>query len=130
MERIFMNPLMLVWSNSAFFIYCMIDLLWASMTSWLMVWLFYIFDLEFRSPFPFFAVIIVEIKCSLMTCINEWYGILLFSLITSNYYFRIYHEAISCYERALTISTRSLSTYAGLAYTYHLQVNWVLFILI
>ncbi|KAH9723168.1 Anaphase-promoting complex subunit 6 [Citrus sinensis] len=38
--------------------------------------------------------------------------------------FRMYHEAISCYERALTLSNRSLSTYAGLAYTYHLQDNF------
>ncbi|CAK7323094.1 unnamed protein product [Dovyalis caffra] len=37
---------------------------------------------------------------------------------------KIYHEAISCYERALTLSPRSLSTYAGLAYTYHLQDNF------
>ncbi|KAI3838973.1 hypothetical protein MKX03_031071 [Papaver bracteatum] len=32
-----------------------------------------------------------------------------------------YNEAISYYEKALALSTRSLSTYAGLAYTYHLQ---------
>ncbi|XP_010486605.1 PREDICTED: anaphase-promoting complex subunit 6-like isoform X2 [Camelina sativa] len=31
------------------------------------------------------------------------------------------HEAISYYEKALTLSTKSLSTYSGLAYTYHLQ---------
>ncbi|XP_031286814.1 anaphase-promoting complex subunit 6 isoform X1 [Pistacia vera] len=37
---------------------------------------------------------------------------------------KMYHEAISCYERALTLSNRSLSTYAGLAYTYHLQDNF------
>ncbi|KAJ6751984.1 hypothetical protein OIU85_002407 [Salix viminalis] len=37
---------------------------------------------------------------------------------------KIYHEAISYYERALTLSPRSLSTYAGLAYTYHLQDNF------
>ncbi|KAL9438104.1 hypothetical protein AB3S75_023882 [Citrus x aurantiifolia] len=37
---------------------------------------------------------------------------------------KIYHEAISCYERALMLSNRSLSTYAGLAYTYHLQDNF------
>ncbi|XP_048229016.1 anaphase-promoting complex subunit 6 isoform X2 [Ricinus communis] len=37
---------------------------------------------------------------------------------------KMYHEAISCYERALAFSTRSLSTYAGLAYTYHLQDNF------
>ncbi|KAF9621856.1 hypothetical protein IFM89_028444 [Coptis chinensis] len=35
-----------------------------------------------------------------------------------------YHEAVSYYEKALAISTRSLSTYAGLAYTYHLQDNY------
>ncbi|KAL9438103.1 hypothetical protein AB3S75_023882 [Citrus x aurantiifolia] len=40
---------------------------------------------------------------------------------------KIYHEAISCYERALMLSNRSLSTYAGLAYTYHLQIFTVAF---
>lgn len=35
---------------------------------------------------------------------------------------RMYREAIKYYEKALALSTRSLSTYAGLAYTYHLQV--------
>ncbi|XP_020518107.1 anaphase-promoting complex subunit 6 isoform X2 [Amborella trichopoda] len=34
-----------------------------------------------------------------------------------------YQEAISYYDKALALSTRSLSTYAGLAYTYHLQDN-------
>ncbi|XP_065627398.1 anaphase-promoting complex subunit 6 isoform X3 [Quercus suber] len=34
---------------------------------------------------------------------------------------KMYHEAISHYEKALALSTRSVSTYAGLAYTYHLQ---------
>ncbi|XP_034679552.1 anaphase-promoting complex subunit 6 [Vitis riparia] len=37
---------------------------------------------------------------------------------------KMYHEAISFYEKALTLSIRSLSTYAGLAYTYHLQDNF------
>ncbi|KMZ72374.1 hypothetical protein ZOSMA_166G00750 [Zostera marina] len=35
-----------------------------------------------------------------------------------------YKEAIHYYEKALAISTRSCSTYAGLAYTYHLQDNF------
>ncbi|CAN1297548.1 Anaphase-promoting complex subunit 6 [Linum perenne] len=35
-----------------------------------------------------------------------------------------YHDAISYYERALELSTTSLSTYSGLAYTYHLQDNF------
>ncbi|KAL0328411.1 UNVERIFIED_CONTAM: Anaphase-promoting complex subunit [Sesamum calycinum] len=37
---------------------------------------------------------------------------------------RRYNEAIIYYEKALALSTRSLSTYAGLAYTYHLQDNF------
>ncbi|WCJ32287.1 Anaphase-promoting complex subunit 6 [Euphorbia peplus] len=37
---------------------------------------------------------------------------------------RKYEKAIANYERALTLSTRSLSTYAGLAYTHHLQDNF------
>ncbi|KAA3467764.1 anaphase-promoting complex subunit 6 isoform X1 [Gossypium australe] len=36
---------------------------------------------------------------------------------------KMFHEAIAFYEKALTLSTKSLSTYAGLAYTYHLQDN-------
>ncbi|KAE8713026.1 Anaphase-promoting complex subunit 6 [Hibiscus syriacus] len=34
---------------------------------------------------------------------------------------KMFHEAVTFYEKALTLSTKSLSTYAGLAYTYHLQ---------
>ncbi|XP_057458614.1 anaphase-promoting complex subunit 6 [Lotus japonicus] len=34
---------------------------------------------------------------------------------------KMYREAISYYEKALALSTRSVSTYAGLAYSYHLQ---------
>jgi len=45
----------------------------------------------------------------------------------SKYCFRMYGEAISYYEKALALSTRSVSTYAGLAYTYHLQVYKLLF---
>ncbi|KAL8141301.1 hypothetical protein V2J09_007322 [Rumex salicifolius] len=37
---------------------------------------------------------------------------------------KMYCEAISYYEKALTLSTRSLSTYSGLAYTYHLQGDY------
>ncbi|KAK2985477.1 hypothetical protein RJ640_004328 [Escallonia rubra] len=36
-----------------------------------------------------------------------------------------YREAITYYEKALALSSRSLSTYAGLAYTYHLQALWL-----
>ncbi|XP_070675422.1 anaphase-promoting complex subunit 6-like isoform X2 [Malus domestica] len=35
----------------------------------------------------------------------------------------IYEEAIKFYEKALALSTRSVSTYAVLAYAYHLQDN-------
>ncbi|KAJ7948759.1 anaphase-promoting complex subunit 6 [Quillaja saponaria] len=37
---------------------------------------------------------------------------------------KMYPEAVSYYEKALALSTRSLSTYAGLAYTFHLQDNY------
>ncbi|PKI51449.1 hypothetical protein CRG98_028160 [Punica granatum] len=36
---------------------------------------------------------------------------------------KMFDEAIKTYYKALTLSTRSASTYAGLAYTYHLQNN-------
>ncbi|KAI7991885.1 Anaphase-promoting complex subunit 6 [Camellia lanceoleosa] len=37
-----------------------------------------------------------------------------------------YREAITYYEKALALSTVSLSTYVGLAYTYHLQDNFTI----
>ncbi|XP_024922451.2 anaphase-promoting complex subunit 6 isoform X1 [Ziziphus jujuba] len=37
---------------------------------------------------------------------------------------KMYQEAISYYDKALALSTKSVSTYAGLAYTYHLQDNF------
>ncbi|KAK4804568.1 hypothetical protein SAY86_004385 [Trapa natans] len=37
---------------------------------------------------------------------------------------KMFNEAIQNYEKALTLSTQSVSTYAGLAYTYHLQDNF------
>lgn len=36
---------------------------------------------------------------------------------------RRYIKAITYYEKALALSTRSLSAFAGLAYTYHLMVT-------
>ncbi|PKA62775.1 Anaphase-promoting complex subunit 6 [Apostasia shenzhenica] len=35
---------------------------------------------------------------------------------------KLYHKAVTNYEKALALSTRSLSAFAGLAYTYHLMV--------
>ncbi|XP_010060710.2 anaphase-promoting complex subunit 6 [Eucalyptus grandis] len=37
---------------------------------------------------------------------------------------KMYNEAILNYEKALALSTRSVCTYAGIAYTYHLQDNF------
>uniref|UniRef100_A0A803LVT7 Anaphase-promoting complex subunit 6 n=1 Tax=Chenopodium quinoa TaxID=63459 RepID=A0A803LVT7_CHEQI len=37
---------------------------------------------------------------------------------------KIYPEAIKYYEKALNLSTKSLSTYSGLAYTYHLKGDY------
>ncbi|GAB4849379.1 Cell division cycle protein 16 [Ancistrocladus abbreviatus] len=37
---------------------------------------------------------------------------------------KLYHDAISYYEKALALSSGSLSTYSGLAYTYHLEGNY------
>ncbi|URE47480.1 Tetratricopeptide repeat [Musa troglodytarum] len=38
--------------------------------------------------------------------------------------FRMFQKAISCYEKALAVSTQNFSAFAGLAYTYHLQDNF------
>ncbi|KAG6478699.1 hypothetical protein ZIOFF_062143 [Zingiber officinale] len=35
-----------------------------------------------------------------------------------------FYKAISCYEKALALSTRNFDTFAGLAYTFHLQDNY------
>ncbi|ONL95779.1 Anaphase-promoting complex subunit 6 [Zea mays] len=35
-----------------------------------------------------------------------------------------YQKAVSCYEKALTFPTKSLSAFAGLAYSYHLMDNF------
>nr|AGT15904.1 hypothetical protein SHCRBa_121_B20_R_310 [Saccharum hybrid cultivar R570] len=35
-----------------------------------------------------------------------------------------YQKAVSYYEKALTLPTKSLSAFAGLAYTYHLMDNF------
>ncbi|ONL95771.1 Anaphase-promoting complex subunit 6 [Zea mays] len=37
---------------------------------------------------------------------------------------REYQKAVSCYEKALTFPTKSLSAFAGLAYSYHLMDNF------
>ncbi|XP_065018940.1 anaphase-promoting complex subunit 6-like isoform X1 [Musa acuminata AAA Group] len=37
---------------------------------------------------------------------------------------KMFQKAISCYEKALAVSTQNFSAFAGLAYTYHLQDNF------
>ncbi|XP_074311173.1 anaphase-promoting complex subunit 6 [Silene latifolia] len=55
------------------------------------------------------------------TSINELWESTVVNLAHAYRKLRMYGEAIKQYEKALTLSTKSLSTYSGLAYTYHLQ---------
>ncbi|KVI10531.1 Tetratricopeptide-like helical, partial [Cynara cardunculus var. scolymus] len=56
--------------------------------------------------------------------LNEMWESTVVNLAHSLRKLKRYSEAITYYEKALALSTRSLSTYAGLAYTYHLQDNY------
>ncbi|XP_042494748.1 anaphase-promoting complex subunit 6 [Macadamia integrifolia] len=57
-------------------------------------------------------------------CLSEMWEPTVVNLAHALRKLKMYQEAISHYEKALALSTKSLSTYAGLAYTYHLQNNF------
>ncbi|KDP30666.1 hypothetical protein JCGZ_16222 [Jatropha curcas] len=70
------------------------------------------------------AVLWFEKTLAHIPCLSQLWEPTVVNLAHAYRKLKMYHEAISCYERALTLSTRSLSTYAGLAYTFHLQDNF------
>lgn len=53
--------------------------------------------------------------------LNETWEPTLVNLAHSQRKLKMYNKAISNYEKALALSSQSLSTYAGLAYTHHLM---------
>ncbi|KAJ4980598.1 hypothetical protein NE237_031435 [Protea cynaroides] len=57
-------------------------------------------------------------------CLSEMWEPTVVNLAHALRKLKMYHKAISNYEKALALSTKSVSTYAGLAYTYHLQDNF------
>lgn len=63
-----------------------------------------------------------------LTCVpsspNEMWEPTLVNLAHSLRKLKRFNEAISYYEKALALYNQSLTTYAGLAYTYHLQDNY------
>uniref|UniRef100_A0A7N0UGE0 Anaphase-promoting complex subunit 6 n=1 Tax=Kalanchoe fedtschenkoi TaxID=63787 RepID=A0A7N0UGE0_KALFE len=60
---------------------------------------------------------------SLPSSVTEMWEPTVINLAHSYRKLRMYDKAISVYEKALALSTKSVSTYAGLAYTYHLQCD-------
>ncbi|XP_027361587.1 anaphase-promoting complex subunit 6-like [Abrus precatorius] len=55
------------------------------------------------------------------TALSEMWEPTIINLAHAYRKLKMYREAILYYEKALSLSTRSVSTYAGLAYTYHLK---------
>lgn len=72
---------------------------------------------EYDKAVRWFEMTLAHIPCPL----SETWEPTVVNLAHSYRKLKLYREAISCYEKALALSNRSLSTYAGLAYTYHLQ---------
>lgn len=70
------------------------------------------------------AVFWFEKTLALIPCLSQLWEPTVVNLAHAYRKLKRYREAISCYERALTLSSKSVSTYAGLAYTYHLQDNF------
>ena len=75
---------------------------------------------EYKKAVRWFEKTLAHIPSSL----SEMWESTVINLAHSLRKLKRYNEAITYYERALALSTRSLSTYAGLAYTYHLQNNY------
>ncbi|KAL9679328.1 hypothetical protein QQ045_017186 [Rhodiola kirilowii] len=61
---------------------------------------------------------------SISSSVTEMWEPTVVNLAHSYRKLKMYGKAISVYEKALALSTKSVSTYAGLAYTYHLQDNF------
>ncbi|XP_073103970.1 anaphase-promoting complex subunit 6 isoform X2 [Elaeis guineensis] len=91
---------------------------------------------EYQKAVQWFEMTLDHVACSLSemwepTLVNlahaqrklKYIHVTLQPDIQTNNSYRRYHKAISYYEKALTVSTRNLSAFAGLAYTYHLQDN-------
>ncbi|KMT13303.1 hypothetical protein BVRB_4g085610 [Beta vulgaris subsp. vulgaris] len=75
---------------------------------------------EYKKAVRWFEKTLVNIPTSM----NESWEPTVVNLAHAYRKLKTYPEAIKYYEKALTLSTKSLSTYAGLAYTYHLQGNY------
>ncbi|EPS72438.1 hypothetical protein M569_02320, partial [Genlisea aurea] len=75
---------------------------------------------EYKKAVRWFEKTLSHVPCSPLT---EMWEPTLVNLAHALRKLKRYEEAISYYEKALALSTRSWSIYAGLAYTYHLQDN-------
>ncbi|XP_039126591.1 anaphase-promoting complex subunit 6 [Dioscorea cayenensis subsp. rotundata] len=75
---------------------------------------------EYPKAVQWFEKTLARVASSL----NEMWEPTLVNLAHAQRKLKMYHKAVSYYEKALTFSTQSLSTFAGLAYTYHLQGNF------
>lgn len=75
---------------------------------------------EYQKAIQWFERTLTHIASSL----SEMWEPTLVNLAHAQRKLKMFHKAISNYEKALALSSRSLSTYAGLAYTYHLMDNF------
>ncbi|KAJ6845057.1 anaphase-promoting complex subunit 6 [Iris pallida] len=75
---------------------------------------------EYQRAVQWFERTLTRIALSL----SEMWEPTLVNLAHAQRKLKMYHKAISNYEKALALSARSLSTFAGLAYTYHLMDNF------
>ncbi|PKU79234.1 anaphase-promoting complex subunit 6 isoform X1 [Dendrobium catenatum] len=74
---------------------------------------------EYPKAVQWFEMTLVNVASSM----NEMWEPTLVNLAHAQRKLKMYHKAVSNYEKALVLSTRSLSAFAGLAYTYHLMDN-------
>ncbi|KAL3733899.1 hypothetical protein ACJRO7_023277 [Eucalyptus globulus] len=75
---------------------------------------------EYNKAVQWFEKTLAHISSSL----SEMWEPTVVNLAHSYRKLKMYNEAILNYEKALALSTRSVCTYAGIAYTYHLQDNF------
>ncbi|KAG0499514.1 hypothetical protein HPP92_004205 [Vanilla planifolia] len=74
---------------------------------------------EYQKAAQWFEMTLVNVSSSM----SEIWEPTVVNLAHAQRKLKMYQKAISSYEKALALSTRSLSAYAGLAYTYHLMDN-------
>ncbi|XP_020593045.1 anaphase-promoting complex subunit 6 [Phalaenopsis equestris] len=74
---------------------------------------------EYQKAAQWFEMTLFDVASSL----NDMWVPTLVNLAHVQRKLKMYHKAVSSYEKAIALSNRSLSAFAGLAYTHHLMDN-------